>query len=94
MRRAARIDDNQKEIIAAFRKAGCSVKPVHTIKGFVDIIVGLNGRNILVEIKDGNKPKSARKLTTAESEFHKQWKGQVCIVESVADVAAILEKAA
>lgn len=90
MRRAAKVDANQTEIIAAFRKAGASVKPVHVVKGFVDIVVGINGQNMLVEIKDGAKVKSKRKLTPMEQEFHDGWKGQIHIVESVDDVAAIL----
>lgn len=90
MRRAAKVDANQTEIIAAFRKAGASVKPVHVVKGFVDIVVGINGQNMLVEIKDGAKVKSKRKLTAMEQEFHDGWKGRIHIVESVDDVAAIL----
>lgn len=90
MRRAARIDANQGEIIEAFRKAGASVKPVHVVKGFVDIVVGINGRNMLVEIKDGAKVKSARKLTEAEQKFHDEWKGRVHIVECLDDVTSVL----
>jgi hypothetical protein len=90
LRRAAKVDDNQQEIIAAFRKAGASVKPVHTVKGFVDVVVGINGKNMLVEIKDGNKVKSKRKLTEKEQEFHSGWKGSIHIVESLDDVARVL----
>jgi hypothetical protein len=91
-RRAARTDSNQTEIVAAFRQAGASVKLVHTVKGFVDAVVGINGRNLLVEIKDGSKPPSARKLTSDESDFHRTWKGKIDIVESVDDVARVLKK--
>lgn len=90
MRRAAKVDANQGQIIAAFRKAGASVKPVHVVKGFVDIVVGINGRNMLVEIKDGAKVKSKRKLTEMEQDFHNGWKGSIHIVESVDDVAKVL----
>ena len=91
-RRAARTDSNQTEIVAAFRKAGASVKLVHTVKGFVDAVVGINGRNLLIEIKDGSKPPSARKLTGDEGDFHRKWKGTIDIVESVDDVAKVLAK--
>ena len=91
-RRAARTDSNQTKIVAAFRQAGASVKLVHTVKGFVDAVVGINGRNLLVEIKDGSKPPSARKLTDDELEFHLFWKGTIHIVESVDDVARVLKK--
>lgn len=89
-RRAAKVDSNQQEIIAAFRRAGATVKPVHTVKKFVDIVVGINGKNLLVEIKDGKKAPSKRKLTEGEQEFHEGWKGRVHIVESVDDVARML----
>lgn len=89
-RRAARVDDNHHEIVKAFRCAGASVKPVHTVKGFVDLIVGINGRNLLIEVKDGSKAQSRRKLTECEQAFHDSWKGKIFIVESVDDVAKIL----
>jgi len=91
-RRAARTDSNQTEIVAAFRQAGASVKLVHTVKGFVDAVVGINGRNLLVEIKDGSKPPSARMLTPDEEDFHRGWKGTIHIVESVDDVVKVLAK--
>ncbi len=91
MRHAAKVDVNQPEIVKAFRKAGASVKPVHQIKGFVDILVGYCGIDQLVEIKDGTKPPSARKLSEAEQEFWDGWKGRKpVIVISIDDVAPLL----
>lgn len=91
MRRAARIDDNHGEIVKAFRQAGCSVKPVHTLKNFVDLIVAKNGVNVLIEVKDGKKSPSRRKLTDGEKEFQEGWKGLICLVESVDDVEKVLK---
>ena len=83
MRRRARIDENQPDIVAALRKAGCSVLCLHMLgKGAPDILVGVGGRNILMEIKDGKKVQSARKLTPDESDFHAEWRGQVAVVGS------------
>lgn len=82
MRRAARIDSNQVEIVQTLRALGASVAHTHTVKGFVDVVVGYRGRSVLVEIKDSNKPPSARKLTPMEAEFHKSWKGALVIIES------------
>ena len=31
MRRAAKVDANQPEIVQALRKAGCFVQPLHTV---------------------------------------------------------------
>lgn len=89
--RAARIDANQHAIVGAFRQLGCSVHITSNVHGgFPDIVVGIRGINILVEIKDGSKPPSKRKLTPDEQAFHDEWKGGVVIVESVDDVVALV----
>jgi hypothetical protein len=72
MRRAARRDDNEKEIVFALRKAGAYVTFVDTP---CDLIVGYQGRTIMLEVKDGSKPPSARKLTPNEQKFHDDWTG-------------------
>lgn len=92
MRRAAKIDSNQTEIVAAFRKFGCSVLPLHTVGGGCpDICVGLKKKSVLVEIKDGTKPPSARALTKDEQKFHDEWRGSLFIVESLSDVIALVK---
>lgn len=85
MFRAARADSNQREIVEAFRKLGCSVKVVSQLKGFADLLVARNFRTMVVEVKDGSKPPSARKLTKDEQEFRESWKGIYVVVESVDD---------
>lgn len=96
MRRAAKVDQNQAEIVAAFRKLGCAVFPTHQIgQGFPDIFVRTPGpqpRAYVVEIKDGSKPPSARKLTPAEKLFHDMFSGVVEVVTSVEDVQALVSK--
>lgn len=88
---ARKVDANQPEIVSAFRRLGCSVAHCHTVgDGFPDIAVGLNGLTYLVEIKDGAKAPSARKLTKPEQEFHEAWQGHICIVNSVDDVLALV----
>lgn len=92
MRRAAKTDANHQEIVSAFRKLGCSVLPLHTVGGGCpDICVGKNYKSILVEIKDGNKPPSARALTKDEQKFHSEWLGSLFVVESVGDVIALVK---
>jgi hypothetical protein len=44
----------------------------------------------MVELKDGDKPPSARKLTPAQREWHESWRGQVCIVTSLDDVESLV----
>lgn len=86
---AKAVDANQAIIIAAFRRLGCTVQPLHTVgKGCPDALVGYRGRSYAVEIKDGDKPPSARKLTPAEQQWHDDWRGHVCIVTSLDDVEA------
>lgn len=85
-RTAARIDSNQPEIIQALRKVGASVAPTHMVgQGFPDIVVGFRGINHLLEIKDGEKSRSRRKLTEDEKDWHLTWQGEVRIVESVSE---------
>tara|TARA_R110000822_G_scaffold262412_1_gene386789 strand:+ start:3290 stop:3571 length:282 start_codon:yes stop_codon:yes gene_type:complete len=62
----ARVDGNQKEVVAALRKSGAVVFHVHTIKNLFDILVAYNGKLIAIEIKDGTLSPSARKLTPGE----------------------------
>lgn len=89
MRRAAKVDDNQSAIVGAFRSLGASVQPLHTMgDGVPDLLIGLCHRNFLVEVKDGAKVKSARKLTADQVEWHAAWRGQVAIVESVDEAIA------
>jgi hypothetical protein len=47
-----------------------------------------------VEVKDGNKPPSARKLTDDQERFIGKWRGVVHIVATVDDVLRIAGEAA
>ncbi len=88
-----KVDDNQKEIVAALRRLGYSVLSIATIgKGCPDIMFGKHGINNLAEIKDGSKPPSARKLTPDETAFHADWRGTIAILQSVDDVIAFDKK--
>ena len=87
---ARRVDENQKEIVAALRKAGVSVLILSDLgKGCPDIAIGFETgwgkRNYFLELKNGDKPLSAQKLTSAEQSFFDTWRGQVAIVRSVND---------
>lgn len=93
MRRAARVDDNQAEIVKALRAIGCTVQSLAAIgKGCPDILVGFSGQNFTFEIKDGSKVPSARKLTSDEQKWHTDWRGQVAIIESVDDALAFIQQ--
>jgi hypothetical protein len=82
MRRAAKIDANQDAVVGALRAAGASVQSLSAVgKGVPDLLVAINGVNLLMEVKDGNKVKSRQKLTEDQVKWHGAWKGPVCIVD-------------
>ena len=90
MRRAARRDDNEKEIVAAMREAGAYVKAIND-EGLFDLLVCYRGETMLIEVKDGAKPPSARRLTEAEQKFHDEWPGSdLYIVNSVEEALSLL----
>ena len=68
IRRAARVDANQSQIISALRAAGAYV----WIIGLpVDLLVGYKGHTFLVEVKDGPK----KPLTRLQQDFFGNWSG-------------------
>ncbi len=65
--RAKRVDDNHGAVVAALRKAGCVVQSLATVgRGCPDLLVLRGGKTTLLEVKDGSKPPSARRLTADE----------------------------
>lgn len=93
MKRAARIDANQPEIVGAFRDAGWMVHVTSQFGGgFPDLVCARLGRVVFVEVKDGSKPESARRLTPEQVVWHEQWRdhASVRVVESVKDVRRIV----
>lgn len=86
MRRAAKTDANQAEVVKAFRQIGATVQILSAVgKGCPDVLVGFRGVNVLVEIKDGSKVPSAQKLTADQVGWHEAWAGQVCVANSITD---------
>ena len=94
MRRAARIDENQPEIITALRGIGALVQSLSAVGGGVpDLLVGYRGRLMVIEVKDGSKPPSERKLTADQVAWHAQWAGYpVHVAESVEQAIATLTR--
>jgi hypothetical protein len=88
MRRAAKVDANQSAITKALRSAGAFVQPLHSIgQGCPDLLVAYRGKWSVLEVKDGDKPPSQRKLTPDEQEWHERVGGRapVFIVENIED---------
>jgi hypothetical protein len=85
------VDANHHEIIEALRRVGCTVRSLASVgRGCPDVLVGRAGSNWLLEIKDGAKPPSARKLTPDEQAFFNSWRGQVALVASVQEALDIV----
>lgn len=93
MRRAAKVDRNQPEIVDALRKVGASVAITSAVGcGYPDLNVGYRGRTILMEVKDGELVPSARQLTPDQRVFHANWHGApVVVVNNVKEALAALE---
>ena len=71
-RYCASVDQNQKEIVDAQKAIGCSVE---TIGRPIDLLIGYESRNYLVEIKRvGAKP---RKDQQDQQDWMRDWKGQI-----------------
>lgn len=86
-RLAAKVDTNQPMMVMVLRHLGYSVAVTSQLgKGFPDLVVGRRGINVLVEVKDPDKPPSKRKLTADEMEWHDKWKGIVITAQTVDDV--------
>ncbi len=92
MRRAAKVDANQPEIVEVFRKAGAQVALTHQLKNLCDCFVAYQRITVAVEIKDGSKPPSAQKLTEGEAEFKERWEmqGLYSVVRDADEALALL----
>lgn len=83
MRRAAKVDANQEQVVSALRAAGAAVQSLAAIgKGVPDLLVSFRGNLFLLEVKDGAKVPSAQKLTDAQVKWHQAWGALVEVVNS------------
>ena len=85
-----RVDDNQKEIVKALRQIpGCTVQSLAACgKGVPDLLVGWQGENILMEIKNCKRPSA--KLTSDQVKWHKAWTGGVYVVKCFEDAIEVM----
>ena len=93
MRRAAKRDTNEAEIIRELRRIeGVSVKQLND-RNLPDLLVGFqckSGRlmNLLIEVKE---PKG--KLNKGQIEFFDTWNGQVIVARSIEEALNIVYSA-
>ena len=84
-----RVDNCQVQVVKALRDLGATVQHLHAVgKGCPDIVVGFKGKNLLLEIKDGDK----KVLTPDQVNWHRLWNGQVNVVTSVDDAKNLIRK--
>lgn len=87
MRRAARTDNNQHELVEALKKIGAKC---FYIKEPVDLVVGFRGRSVLLEVKRPGKT-----MTKAQEEFVSTWPGECHVVYTIDEaINAVVGKVA
>lgn len=95
-RRAAKVDSNQAEIVAELRRHAYGVLLLHAVGGGCpDLLVSTattdgGSVNVLLEVKDGGKSPSARRLSDDQVRFHAEWPGPVHTVETPGEALAVM----
>jgi len=89
-----RTDKNQKSIVEALRKIGCSVYVLSDSgKGLPDLLIGVDNLNILIECKTKDNWYGKKGLSKTQSEFAVNWKGGlILVVYDVEDAIIKVEK--
>ena len=88
---AKRVDANHKEVVTELRRylEEATIRDLSGAgDGIPDLLIGWQGMNFLFEIKDPEKPTSARSLTGAQEKFHGTWQGQVHVAHSATEICA------
>lgn len=92
-RYAFRKDANHNPIAATFAQIGAGVYDAANDNAPYDLIVFWRGQTLFVEIKDGTKPPSARKVTEKGVEFCDtctRHGGKYVVVKSVEEAVQLL----
>ena len=86
-RQAARVDENQNQIVQRLRAYGCSVQT-----GMDDLLVGYKGRNYWIEIKDPSKTKKkngdykAGAIKNSQQKLLHEWRGNYSVCCSFEEI--------
>ncbi len=88
---ARRKDANHKPIGDGLRALGWSVLDLAQYGVSVDYAVSRRGFAALLEVKDGAKPASARKLTEKEQKLRDNWEGPYVVATSLEDAVTQLK---
>lgn len=86
-------DDNHNEIVQVFREVGARILETYMVADTgCDFIALLNQRVFVVEVKDGSKPPSSRKLTLNEICAREYWAENFHVIESVDDAIKVITR--
>ncbi|WP_310619663.1 hypothetical protein [Flexibacterium corallicola] len=95
MRRAAKVDANQSEIVQALRSVGATVTSLAAVGGGVpDLLVGYRRVNHLLEVKRETIQPVEKLLTPDQEEFHKFWRGWLEIVTNADQAIELITRRA
>ena len=92
MRRSAKVDSNQAEIVQALEAVGASVRSLAAVgQGFPDLACGFRGKTYILEIKRP-KAKGQREgtLTPDQKRFFSEWRGQAAIVQTADEALRVI----
>lgn len=83
-------DRNHAEIVRALESLGCSVRDTAAVGGgFPDLVVGMMGRNFLVEVKNPDTTYGKSGLNEAQTVFAEQWRGHpVSVISTVQEAVS------
>jgi Holliday junction resolvase len=86
MRRAAKVDSNQEQIVSALRAAGASVQSLAAIgKGCPDLLAAKGGAMFLFEVKHGKG-----KTNELQAKWHIGWNAAVHVVYGPEDALRVI----
>lgn len=88
MRRASRVDANQPDIVAAFRRLGCSVTDLSRVgQGCPDLLIGHWSVTVPVEVKT-----ETGDMTPDQKRWADAWRGSFALVRSEDDVIDLVRR--
>ena len=90
-----RLDATQKAVVAALREIGCSVTSLAAVGGGCpDLLVGLAGRTVLLEVKSAKAVRhKPSETTSAQDGWVATWRGGlVAVVHDVDEALDAVER--
>lgn len=91
VRQKAKRDANHNEIVDTFESLGASWQDLSGVGGALDGWLGVSLIDQRVEIKDGSRVDSERRLTEDEERVFQEWRGRPpVVVESVEDAIKLV----